>query len=543
MKKRSWVLLTGVLITALIIGYAHSSQDSGTESEADSGKVKNVIILIGDGMGPQAVGFLNSYAKYAPNSIYKDTERVTALETVIEKGVLGYAYHEAANVLVTDSAASATQIASGKMALSETIGIDQYGNRTETILEKAKKMGKSAGLVSDTRITHATPAAFAAHQAHRTKENEIAVDLLNNQVDVMLSGGLRYWIPKEANDKSSEIHKKLKNMTGGKIKIKSKRKDSRNLLEEAKAKDYALAFTKKQLKQSESNKLLGLFSYSVMPYRIDLDTGDPARSVPTLKEMTEKALDTLSKNEKGFFLMVESGLIDWAGHDNDAGTLLHEMLRFDETLAYIFDWVKERNDTLLIVSADHETGSFGFSYSRRNIPEPKEFPGTEFKGEKFAPKFNFGTYDILDRIYKQKISYQAMMDEFDGLSKDQKTPGAMMKIVNNNSEFLITEEEAAVVLEREKNDYYIKGHTYLGSETFPKINDFKEFYVYSEEVRKDILARVVAKQQNIVWSTGTHTSAPVPLITYGPEKITSQFSKMLHTTEWAQYAIDALTGK
>ncbi len=541
MKKRSRIFWVSVLITALtFIGCAYVS---GAESKTDSGKVKNVIILIGDGMGPQSVGFLNSYAKHAPNSIYKPVGRVTALEEVIEKGVLGYVYHEAANVLVTDSAASATQIASGKMALSETIGIDQYGNRTETILEKAKKMGKSTGLVSDTRITHATPAGFAAHQTHRTKENEIAVDLLNNQVDVMLSGGLRYWIPKEANNKKSEIHNELKKITGGKIKIKSKRKDNRNLLKEAETEDYALAFTKEQLAQANTDKLLGLFSYSVMPYRIDLDTDAPGRSIPTLKEMTEKSLDILSKNEKGFFLMVESGLIDWAEHDDDAGTLLHEMIRFDETLACIFDWVKKRNDTLLIVSADHETGGFGFSYSRRNIPEPKEFPGTVYKGEKFAPKFNFGTYNILDRIYKQKISYQAMMDQFDALPKNQQTPGAMMKIVNDNSEFLITEKEAATILEREENDYYVKGHTYLGDTTFPKINDFKEFYVYSEEVRKDILGRVVAKQQNIVWSTGTHTNTPVPLIAYGPQKITAQFSKLLHTTEWAQYAIDALSDK
>ncbi len=140
MKQRiSYVFMISFLLAILTItGCRQHSKYAYHAIKEKPVKIKNIIIMIGDGMGPQAVGLLNSYAKYAPNSIYQSRGRITNTEKLIKAGVLGYAYHDAANVLVTDSAASATQIASGKRALSETIGIDQYGNPTETILEKAK---------------------------------------------------------------------------------------------------------------------------------------------------------------------------------------------------------------------------------------------------------------------------------------------------------------------------------------------------------------------------------------------------------------------
>ncbi|MEK8016143.1 MAG: hypothetical protein VSS75_004685 [Candidatus Parabeggiatoa sp.] len=108
--------------------------------------------------------------------------------------------------------------------------------------------------------------------------------------------------------------------------------------------------------------------------------------------------------------------------------------------------------------------------------------------------------------------------------------------MNKHTQFPITLAEAATVLETEENEYYVAGHKTLGFDTFPKIHDFKAFYVYSSELRLDLLGRVVAKYQNTVWATGTHTNTPVPLIAIGPENVTAQFGRMMHTTEWAQYA-------
>ncbi|MCW5205750.1 alkaline phosphatase [Desulfobulbus sp. F5] len=533
-----------ILATALLFTSCAALEKKQVAPVQQEPKIRNVIVMIGDGMGFPAVGLLDSYAKYAATSPYKAAGIKTALEELADTGVIGFTSHEAANVLVTDSAASSTQIASGKAAGSEMIGVDEQGNPTETILEKAKKMGKATGLVSDTRLTHATPAGFAAHQTARAKENEIAVDLLNNDVDVMLSGGLRYFIPQEASDEATDIHQSLKQRTSGKIKLKSSRKDSRNLIAEAEQKGYAVAFTKQQLEQAAGKKILGLFSSSMMPDALQqrAELAKPERSTPTLKEMTGKALDTLAKHQNGFFLMVEAGQIDQAEHANDAGRLLHEMLVMDETLQVILNWVKQRNDTLLIVLADHNTGGFGFSYNRRNLPEKKELPGLLFKNEPFEPEFNFVPHDVLDKLYAQKMSYQTILEQFDALPKKKQKPAALAKLINENTAFPVTEKEAARALQEERNAYYIKDHEALGSKSFPKIDDFEEFYVYGAGVRADIIGRIQSKFQSVVWATGTHTNEPVPVLTYGPREITAQFGQMMHTTEVGQKAINVLTG-
>ena len=135
-----------------------------------------------------------------------------------------------ADTLVVDSACSATQLAIGAPTLSEVIGIDADGNPAETILELAARRGKSTGLVSDTRLTHATPASFAAHVAHRDMENEIAVQMLENGVDVMLSGGARHFLPQKVNEKGAAYDKWVKR-TDNAFNVKSKRTDNRKPLE------------------------------------------------------------------------------------------------------------------------------------------------------------------------------------------------------------------------------------------------------------------------------------------------------------------------
>ena len=201
----------------------------------------------------------------------------------------------------------------------------------------------------------ATPAGFASHQTHRSKQDKIAVDLIDAEVDVMLGGGLAWWIPQEANDPDSETYRRLAKRTGETIEIRSKRRDSRDLFEEAGAGGLALCFNRTQLEQASGDRLLGLFARDILMngIRETRTKEDPGRTIPTLREMTEKALHVLSRNPNGFFLVVEAGLIDWAGHDHDTGTLLHEMLKFDETVALVHEWAQGRKDTLVLVTADH----------------------------------------------------------------------------------------------------------------------------------------------------------------------------------------------
>ncbi|MGZ8241400.1 MAG: alkaline phosphatase [Methylobacter sp.] len=497
-------------------------------------------MIIGDGMGPQQVGLLLSYARQAPHSIILN--RTTALDRMMEQGRLGISMTYTANTLVTDSAASATQLATGKFAGAEMLGLDKDGNAQENIVEKARRMGKATGLVSDTRITHATPAAFAAHQTHRSHENNIPEDLLATGADVMLSGGLSYWIPEQANDGKSLIHQQLVRATGNNVEIKSSRKDAKNLLNIAQQKGYTLAFNNQQLQQA-NGKTLGLFADSGMQNGIveTQQRNDARHAQPTLSEMSAQALKILDRNERGFFLMIEAGQIDWASHRNDTGLLLHEMLRFNDTLNTVLDWAANRQDTLVIVTADHETGGFGFSYSGENIPKPHQLPGGAFAdGTLFQPNFNFGNPELLDKLYAQRLSYRDIFAQFDALPKDQQTSLKLTELVNRFTAFKITEAQAVKILTTENNPFYKAGHVSLGEKIVPKMEVNGAFFVNQKETRENLLAQAVASSQQVVWATGTHTSTPVYVFVSGPEQTLRPFAKILHHTQLGQLAIAAL---
>ncbi|MDP1770811.1 MAG: alkaline phosphatase [Methylobacter sp.] len=523
-----------------LISVALLSCTAADSVKSEAAKVKNVIMIIGDGMGPQQVGLLLSYARQAPHSVIAN--RTTALDRMMEQGRLGISMTYAADTLVTDSAASATQLATGKFAGAEMLGLDKDGNPQENIIEKARRMGKATGLVSDTRITHATPAAFAAHQTHRSQENSVAEDLLATGADVMFSGGLNSWLPEQANDKNSALHRELAQMTGNSIEIKSARKDGKNLLTVAQQQGYTLAFNKAQLQQA-TGKTLGLFAESGMANGIieTQNRADTGHVQPTLKEMSVQALEILSRNEQGFFLMIESGQIDWAAHRNDTGLLLHEMLRFNDTLNAVLDWAENRPDTLIIVTADHETGGFGFSYSGVDIPKPHALPGTAFaNGALYQPNFNFGNPEVLDKIYAQRLSYHDIFSQFDRLPKDQQTPLKLTELVNRNTEFKITDTQAVKILATEANPLYRAGHAALGEKTVPKMEVNGAFFVYQKENRENLLAQAVSASQQVVWATGTHTSTPVFVFVKGEEQTMGPFAKILHHTQLGRLAIDAL---
>ncbi len=504
-----------------------------------SAEIKNVILLIGDGMGPQQVGLLETYARLAPHSIYQGAD--TALQTLAKNGRTALSLTHPSDAIVVDSACSATQLAIGKDAPSEALGVDYQGNPQETVLEKAKRLGKATGLVSDTRLTHATPAAFAAHQPHRSLENEIAEQMLEIGPDVMLSGGLRHWIPMHINDKGA-AYQALDKRTGGTIKLKSKRKDNKDLLARAESNGYQLAFNRGQLDQSSGDKLLGLFAASGMADGIRHSRADKTdlSGQPSLKEMTAKAIATLQQDNDGFFLMIEGGQIDWSGHNNDTGTMLHEMLKFDETLAYVYDWVKDRDDTVVIVTADHETGSFGFSYSAANIPSPANLPGKIFEDRPYQPNFNFGSPKVLDAIYNQKQSFTDQMAEFYTLTNAEQTAANLARLVNRNNDFTITEAQAVNILATHDNPYYLEDHKYLSAKTLPRVKDFPAFYVYGKEIHLDLIGRELAEQQNVVWGTGTHTNTPVSVMAYGPEQAIKPIAGLMHHSDLGAVIMDMI---
>ena len=503
--------------------------------------VKNLILLIGDGMGPQQMGLLTTYASQAPNSRYKDKK--TAIEQAMDKGVIGLIRTSPPGVLVTDSAAAATQLASGVAAGAEMVGIGASGERVETILEKAQAADKAVGLVTDTRLTHGTPAAFAAHRPHRSEENAIATDLVSSGIDVLLGGGLRYWIPKQAGVEGSAAEAEIQHLTGGAYSFSSKRNDNRNLLLEARLDGYQLVFDREGMSRVESGKVLGLFGNEAMSDAITRRSVGDADQEPTLAEMTRKALQLLSQREAGFFLMVEAGQIDWACHNNDTGSLLAEMLRMDQALQVILDWMEQREDTLLVVTADHETGGFGFSYSGSNLPSPQPLAGAAFKDRLHQPDFNFGRPETLDRLHRQQESYFTVFRKFDALKQEERTPERLAAMVNAAVNFPISERQAAVILRQGPNPLYVKDHRYLGDKKTPQISDYADFYVFGKNLRMNLLARAVAADQNVVWATGTHTSTPVIAVAVGPEHASQPYGTMMHSTDLGKQMQSTLLGR
>lgn len=492
-----------------------------TDAMAPAKPVRNIILIIGDGMGPSQLGLLETYAQRAPQSIYRG--RPTAISAFAHAGHTFISDPAPFDALVVDSACSATQLAIGEPSRSEMIGLNAEGHAVETLLQLAKRHGKVTGLVSDTRITHATPAAFAAHQAHRKYENEIAVDLITNKVDLMLSGGLRYFLPNNAAI-SSSLRERIE---AAQLPLVSRRNDGRNVLSEAKTAGYQLAFNKTQLQTITQLPVLGLFQSSSIPDAL-LEKNTPSRGYPSLTEMTHKALQLLDQHEQGFVLMVEGGQIDWAAHNNDAGGLLHEMLRIDEAVQVVFDWVKDRDDTLVVITADHETGGFGFSYSGANVPAPQSLPGVAFAEQPFKPDFNFGSLTILDQLYQQqKGFYTLWRDAAAQATAAHPSAEQLQNAVAEFTPFTLTIEQAQAVLTHSNNRYFVAGHSALGSHSTPHVHDFPAFYVYGEDVHLNLLGRALSEQQNVVWSTGTHTSTPVPVIVYGPTSATSHFRGFL----------------
>lgn len=449
-------------------------------------------------MGPQQIGLLIDYAKLAPNSIYK--KQPFYLDPFLKEAELSIVHTEPFDGLVIDSPASASQFATGVYSRPGCIGLDSEGNPVPNIMERSKQKGKAIGIVTNARVTDATPAAFVAHFPERTMEDEVAKSMLQLEPDVVLGGGMRHF---------------------------------KNLLASAEQKGYKILTTRQELAQSQEGKILGLFSESWMPDGIttSLNQEDPNWKVPTLKEMAEKALELLSRNKKGFVLMLEAGQIDSGSHANDAGTLLHEMIHFDATLGFLHAWVKKHPDTLLIVTADHATGSFAFSHSRYHIPEPKVLSGEVFSKQPFQPQFNFGDPHVLDKIYNQKKSFFSMTSHFEKSPPEKQTPEELQTLLNQNLAFKITLEEAKTILMKEKNEYFKENHPYLAIPMYPKIHDFKEFYPYGNLSLSGLIGRAIAKEQQVTWGTGAHTDTPVYLMSYGPQKGTDLFRGLLHSTE------------
>lgn len=289
---------------------------------------KNIIILIGDGMGFEQVKAAGMYMNGKAGKLF--------METLPFKG---RATTRSANDSVTDSAAAATAIATGKKVNNGVISaaIPGDGSDLQTILEYYKSKGKSTGLVTTAYLTHATPAAFAAHTSGRNDSDEIADDMINRAKPEVLLGGGGHGIDTQAAETSGY----------------SVVTDASGL---------------KALDTENSQMVLGYFGRDYMPYEFD-GTG----ALPHLSEMASTALNILDNDPDGLFLMIEGGRIDHAGHDHNIERSVRETAEFSNTVKIVYDWAKKNPETLIIVTADHETGGLTVVNNRGKgkVPEVK----------------------------------------------------------------------------------------------------------------------------------------------------------------------------
>ncbi|MFM5085194.1 alkaline phosphatase [Aeromonas media] len=329
----------------------------GGLSQAQASDAKNVILFIGDGMGPSVLtatrlfkvgeeGNLEimSLPRSARIKTFSHDAQTTDSAPSMAAYTTGVKMNNEVIAMSSDTKAVApSKDANGNKGINNCT--DDNGTPVPTILELAKAAGKSVGAVTTTELTHATPAATYAHICHRDAAYAIAEQAvpggagfnaaLGNGVDVLMGGGANHWTPYSASNK------------GG-------RADGRDLTAELGAQGYQYVTTQSDLAKIESGKVLGLFSAkSHLDYELDRVAKGAANTQPSLSEMTAKAIDLLSQNSQGYFLMVEGGRIDHALHATNAKRSLTDAVALDEAVKTALGKV-DLADTLIVVTADHD---------------------------------------------------------------------------------------------------------------------------------------------------------------------------------------------
>ena len=310
----------------------------------------NIIFLIGDGMGLSQI----SSGMYA-------NENKTALEGFDYVGLIKT---HSANQLVTDSAASGTAMATGQKTYNGVLGITPGNIPYKSILEICQEKKYKTALIATSSIVHATPASFYAKNISRYNYEDIALQLSEHSIDIFVGGGKKYF---------------------------SSRKDKRNLIDEMDAYSFMKNF--RQFEKSNSSKI-GYFTYSAEPPKIINNR------YPSLKEITKTTLKKLNSKETLFFLMIEGSQIDWGGHDNDLKYINSEFKDFNAAIQVALDFAKNDGNTLVVVTADHETGGLAITGGKIAKNKVTGSFGTKGHTGTMVPVFSFGPFsDTFSGIY------------------------------------------------------------------------------------------------------------------------------------------------
>jgi alkaline phosphatase len=350
------------------------------------------------------------------------------------------------------------------------VGMSPTGAELDSILDYAEVRNKATGIISTNKVTDATPAAFAVSAKSRDDEGAIAKAILNNDVEVVLGGGADEFTKETAGE---------------------------DVVAMAEEMGYEHVTNESELMNAKApnNKLLGLFNPSYMNYKLDRDNVNS--NEPSLKEMTKKAIEVLSRDEDGFFLMSEGARIDHAAHAADVHGVVAETLEFDETVEYAVEWAKKNGNTMVVVVADHET--LGFSVTEpinkealMDIEVSPEYMAAQMKEKANEPGM---TIESIKNVFAEYADIEMTTQEAKEFNES---------IINN-----------------EGNMYY----TYMIG------------WEIGSVIAKEYNAGVLTSEIRAKSSTGGHTLNSVPIFAYGPES--EAFNDVLDNTEFYQVMHDA----
>lgn len=405
-------------------------------------KPKNIIMMVSDGMSSGTLSmtdiFLNR--KYGKPSNWMSLYH----ENKVSRALMDMA---SASSIVTDSAAASSSWGGGHRVSNGSLNVGPNGEAHTPIWIKFKKAGKMAGCVTSVAITHATPAGFCANSNKRNAQDDIAEQYLERGFDVLMGGGDNFF-------------------------NKDKRKDKQDLYTKFKNKGYQIAKSRAELKNLQAKApVLGVFADDALPYYIDRNSDtELQRHVPTLAEMSAKAIEVLSQSHNGFVLQIESGKVDWAAHANDLGGLIHEQIQFDEAIKVVMDFAEKDKETLVIITSDHGNANPGIIYG------------------KYAN-------DNFDAVQKYKQTNEWILNSF----SEKSTIKQIIETVEYANGSILSEEDAKHIL----NYYAGLEKQEDGLYNYRKL-PFKTF------------AEIQSKTNSVGWISMDHSADYVELAMFGP---------------------------
>lgn len=362
-KRLTIAMTIPSLFAALaLVGCPKASRREQTSSAAP----KYIFVFLADGAGIPHMEITRQYNR----AIYQ--EGLVISDKIIKEGTLGLMTTDSANSLSTDSAAAATALASGCKGRNGMLGMCADGAAPKTVMETAKEQGMRIGLVTNSSVYDASPAAFVSHVPQRRLYSAILDRYLEAGVDVLLGGGRDQFLPKSE--------------AGG------RRADQTNLIAAFQNRGYSYVSDKGQLERIKGNKVLGLFSLEAMSFEIDRDR----TTEPSIYDMTRAAIRILRENNpRGFFVFIENENIDSAGHLTDIASLIQDYREFDRAVGLAYEFYREHpGETLLLVTSDHETGGLGFTQALRDLDDTR-------RGNRVA-----ATTEDLKKIHSIPISFK-----------------------------------------------------------------------------------------------------------------------------------------